>query len=347
MSSSSSNESRLPSVAEYAVARLAALGIKHCFGVPGDFSFPICDAIEASSDLEFVVCASELGAGYAADGYARVFGTAMLCTTHAVGELSAINAVFGSKAEKLPVFHIVGAPSTRLVRSRRHVHHSLGGEDDEKLFPPLSGASCCTTTWLTPANCVYEMERVISEALEKREPAYIKIAQDLALLPIAPEPKPIQGVHVRDAKPPYSDPEQLKAACDCIAARLASCKSPIAFVSFKVSRYGAKVKTAVEQFLEGLSIPYLTTAMDKASISESNPLFMGMYKGEMSEKNVLEAVANADLVLDLGESVFDDLSTGFGTAFIPLDKVMTVAPTFVVHSKKSGDIQNRLQSYVG
>jgi len=36
-------------VADYVINRLADLGIEHAFGVPGDYSFPIDDAIEFSS----------------------------------------------------------------------------------------------------------------------------------------------------------------------------------------------------------------------------------------------------------------------------------------------------------
>ena len=35
-------------VADYIVERLAAEGIDHCFGVAGDYVFPICDAVEAA-----------------------------------------------------------------------------------------------------------------------------------------------------------------------------------------------------------------------------------------------------------------------------------------------------------
>ena len=44
-------------------------------------------------------------------GYARIHGAALLSTTYGVGELSAINGVMGSKAHRLPVFHLVGMPS--------------------------------------------------------------------------------------------------------------------------------------------------------------------------------------------------------------------------------------------
>ena len=37
-------------VVDYIVERLAAEGISHCFGVAGDYLFPICDAVDSSSN---------------------------------------------------------------------------------------------------------------------------------------------------------------------------------------------------------------------------------------------------------------------------------------------------------
>jgi len=86
--------------------------------VPGDYSFPFDDAIEQCPELEWVVCANELNAAYAADGYARLRGAAILTSTYGVGELSALNGMMGSKATRLPVFHIVGVPSLRIQKRK-------------------------------------------------------------------------------------------------------------------------------------------------------------------------------------------------------------------------------------
>ena len=99
-----------PSVAQYTLSRLSQLGIDRIFGVPGDYAFAIDDAVENVPSLSWVACANELNAAYAADGYARIRGVALLSTTYGVGELSAINGVMGSKAHRLPVFHLVGMP---------------------------------------------------------------------------------------------------------------------------------------------------------------------------------------------------------------------------------------------
>ena len=68
-----------PSVVTYALNRLADLGIGHVFGVPGDYAFPINDAVEVHPRLTWVPSANELNAAYAADGYARRRGAGIVC----------------------------------------------------------------------------------------------------------------------------------------------------------------------------------------------------------------------------------------------------------------------------
>src|SRR5450755_4597168 len=103
---------RTVTVAQYLVARLHAAGVRHLFGVPGDFTLDLLDAVQDTGLLEWVGTANELDAGYAADGYARRRGLAALITTAGVGELSCINAIAGSYAEQVPVVQVSGVPAT-------------------------------------------------------------------------------------------------------------------------------------------------------------------------------------------------------------------------------------------
>ena len=107
------------SVIEHVLSRLQEIGIRDIFGIAGDFAFPIDDAIATNSKLRWIGSCNELNAAYSADGYARVYGVAALCTTYGVGELSAINGVAGSYAEHVPVFHLAGMPPSRVQAARR------------------------------------------------------------------------------------------------------------------------------------------------------------------------------------------------------------------------------------
>ncbi len=63
-------------VIEHVLSRLHDIGITDVFGVPGDYSFSVADAICNDPNIRWVGCSNELNAAYAADGYARVKGAA-------------------------------------------------------------------------------------------------------------------------------------------------------------------------------------------------------------------------------------------------------------------------------
>src|SRR3984893_3539543 len=167
-----SSTGKATSVIDYIVQRLADEGITDCFGVPGDYAFPVCDAVDRNRNIRWVGCSNELNASYAADGYARVRGAAMLSTTYAVGELSAINGVMGAKAERSLVYHVVGMPSYQNQRLRKTMHHTFG-DGDFGNFIGISAQATCSHAVINPDNCMLEMERVIAEARRNNQPAYI------------------------------------------------------------------------------------------------------------------------------------------------------------------------------
>jgi indolepyruvate decarboxylase len=313
-----------PTVADYAVGRLADLGMKHVFGVAGDYSFPIDNAIDANDRLSYIACSNELNAAYSADGYARIHGAAILTTTYMVGESSALCGVMGCKAEQVPVFHLVGHLSTRLVRLGKGVHHTFGDGNFER-FDGFSDASVCVSAHLTPENAIPEMERVISSVLAQRQPGFIRIPEDLAAMPVVGEP--IRGVPFANAPTFSSNPRELDAAVKAILARLTEAKSPVILPARSIARYG--LQNELKALLAATGIPYATSGMDKAVISESHPQYLGMYLGDDSTGDARKIVEAADLVLDLGGVRFIDFTTGVFTDRLRASRMVTVGPDYV------------------
>ncbi|MEZ2004341.1 thiamine pyrophosphate-binding protein, partial [Staphylococcus aureus] len=101
-------------IGAYLIDAIHRAGVDKIFGVPGDFNLAFLDDIISNPNVDWVGNTNELNASYAADGYARLNGLAALVTTFGVGELSAVNGIAGSYAERIPVIAITGAP-TRAV----------------------------------------------------------------------------------------------------------------------------------------------------------------------------------------------------------------------------------------
>jgi indolepyruvate decarboxylase len=246
------------SVADYIVQRLAAEGINHCFGVAGDYAFPLCDAVDQSKEVKWIGCSNELNASYAADGYARIRGAAMLVTTYGVGELSALNGVMGAKAERSLIFHVVGMPSYQNQRLRKIAHHTLGDGVFGNFVNISAQAACCHAV-IDPDNCIIEMERVVAEARRNNQPAYIIVPSDYALSPVVPakvEPLVLK-----------SNEASLKSAVAAITERLKTAKSIVALPAFTIARLG--LQEQARKAIEALGCPFATTSMEKCIIDES------------------------------------------------------------------------------
>jgi indolepyruvate decarboxylase len=294
-------------VIDYIVQRIADEGVQHCFGVPGDYAFPVCDAVDRNPNIKWIGCSNELNASYAADGYARARGAAMLSTTYAVGELSAINGVMGAKAERSLVYHVVGMPSYQNQRLRKTMHHTFGDGDFDNFINISAQAACCHAV-INPDNCMIEMERVIAAARRNNQPAYIVVPSDYAQAPVTP-------TEVRPATL-TSNESSLKKAVAAITERIKNAKSIVALPAFTLSRVG--LQKEAREAIEALGCPFATTAMEKCVIDESHPQFAGMYAGVLSSDGTREIVEGAEVVIDLGGiSLNDENTTGFTSRLDP------------------------------
>jgi indolepyruvate decarboxylase len=314
-----------PSVAQYTLSRLSQLGLDRIFGVPGDYAFSIDDAAELVPGLSWVACANELNAAYAADGYARIRGAAILSTTYGVGELSAINGVMGSKAHRLPVFHLVGMPSERIQKQGLITHHNLGDAVYDR-FQALSAEAACVSAVLTPDNCVDELERVIREALRQSKPGYLVISEVNGGQPVLGTP--VTGQPLSAIKRQHSVPEELDGAVGTILARLNAAQRPVAVLTHLVSRYG--VREQALELIRKTNLPTALTPNDKGTIDEAMPQYAGLYAGDWSSSNeVRDLVGHADFVLDIGGIVTTELNTGLWTGKYDPAKVVSIQDNFV------------------
>ncbi len=96
------------SIGEYLLDQLHRHGVRHVFGVPGDYVLGFYKLIEHSR-VKHVGMTREDAAGFAADAYARVEGMGAAVVTYCVGGFSITNPIAGAYAEKSPVIVVSGA----------------------------------------------------------------------------------------------------------------------------------------------------------------------------------------------------------------------------------------------
>src|SRR5512140_3158437 len=190
------------SIGEYLIQRLYAHGVRHVFGIPGDYVLSFYDLLSRSK-LRLVNTCDEQGAGFAADAYARVRGLGAVCVTYCVGGLKVANTTAEAFAEKSPVVVISGAPGMKERRKDPLLHHKVREFDTQKkVFEQLTIAS---TVLSDPQTAFQEIDRVLHAALRFKRPVYIELPRDVVHLPGNPHHRAPE-IHER------SDARTLRAA---------------------------------------------------------------------------------------------------------------------------------------
>lgn len=310
-------------VVQYVLDRLKELGIADVFGVPGDYAFPLNDAICNDPDMRWIGCANELNAAYAADGYARIKGFGAVCTTFGVGELSAINGIAGAYAEHLPLFHLVGAPNMSVQTSRAAMHHTFGnGEYD--MFRRMTEPVVCASAVMTPQNVVFETERLIAEAIYHRRPVYMAFPADYAVQPVLRLAEPLPAAQ--------SNVEALEAAVDAILSALSKAETACVLPGILITRCG--MNGEMQTLIDRSGLPFASMFMDKSVLDEAQSGYVGMYDGAIMTDEVRSFVESRDVVLAIG-TLASDFNTGAFTARLDQSKVVAIGHHHVRVSGKS------------
>ncbi|BEO38726.1 indolepyruvate decarboxylase [Serratia marcescens] len=303
-------------VADYLLDRLAQIGIRHVFGVPGDYNLQFLDHVIAHPQVSWVGCANELNAAYAADGYARCKPAAALLTTFGVGELSALNGVAGSYAEYLPVIHVVGTPALRAQRAGDLLHHSLG-DGDFTHFARIAKEVSVAQANLTADNAAVEIDRLIATALLEHRPVYLMLPSDVAQAPLPAKPAPLM---LRQAG---LSQNALRAFIAAAREKLLGARRVSLLADFLADRFG--VETALDSWMQEVAIPHASLLLGKGVLDENRAGFVGTYCGGASDPAVQQSIENADVVINVGVRFTDTITGGF-THHLPMEKCIDIQP---------------------
>ena len=297
-------------VGQYLMDAVNAAGVDKIFGVPGDFNLAFLDDIISHDQVEWIGNTNELNASYAADGYARINGLGALVTTFGVGELSAVNGIAGSYAERVPVIAITGAPTRAVESAGKYVHHSLGEgtfDDYRKMFEPITTAQ----GYITPENATTEIPRLIQAAINERRPVHLHLPIDVAMTEIDVA-KPFQ--------PETRDDQDVSRYIQMIEDKLHSAKQPVIITGHEINSFG--LHSELEQFVNQTHIPVVQLSLGKGAFNEENEHYLGIFDGSIAEENVKNYVNQSDAILNIGAKLTDSATAGFSFEFDIDDVVM-------------------------
>jgi indolepyruvate decarboxylase len=298
-------------IGDFLLRRLEEAGVRHLFGVPGDYNLALLQQLQDTGTLKWIGTCSELNASYAADGYARLNGLGALLVTNGVGPLSAINGVAGSCSEHVPVICISGSIPLRSIDRGLGMHHTMADGSWDHFLSAYARVTAAQSR-ITPRSAATEIDRLILTAWREKLPVYMELPSDIVYLDIEAPRGPLIL-----AEPP-SDPERLRSCVAAIAGRLSGATSPAILVDADADRFG--VASELMQLAERLRAPVAVINAAKAVIDETFAHYLGIYAGKASEPHVREAIETSDCLLAIGYRPIE-VTTGDFTASLPAETI--------------------------
>ena len=267
------------------VDALVAHGVRDVFGIPGTHNLEIYRYLPGSG-IRHVVTRHEQGAGYAADGYARVSGRpGVVVTTSGPGITNAVTALATAYADSVPVLAVSPGPP------RGTVGRDIGWLHEVK---NQQGALDAVTSRSIRVESADEVGDVVADVFEgfstrRPRPVHLEVPVDVLEGPWTRMPR---------ARRPLPGPVRAsRRSVEQAAAALAGARRPMVLAGV-----GAGGATAELRALAGLGIPVMTTVNGKGVLDESHPSALGASARLGSAHDSLN---DADVLLVVGSELGD------------------------------------------
>ncbi len=283
-----------PTIGSTVIDRLYKLGVRHIFGIPGDYVLDLYKLLE-KSPIRHVGTTREDCAGFAADAYARINGVGAICVTYCVGGLNTVNAIACAYAERSPVVLLTGSPGLSERARNPYMHHMVRDFSTQReVFERMTVAAVALEDPLTAER---EMDRAFAALMRYRRPIYLEIPRDMVHAPLGAPSRP---ACVEDEP---SDPAALAEAVAEVRTMLASADRPAILAGAEVGRFG--LQDHLTRLVERLHVPIASTLLGKSVIREDHPLYVGVYGGLIARDEVQRFINGSDCLLILGSILSD------------------------------------------
>ncbi|HEX6998815.1 MAG TPA: acetolactate synthase large subunit [Gammaproteobacteria bacterium] len=293
--------------AEIAVRLLERQGVRTVAGIPGGAVLPIYDALARSRGIRHVLARHEQGAGFIAQGIARVTGRPGVClASSGPGATNLLTAVADAKLDSVPLVAITGQVPRPMMGTDAFQEVNTFG-----LSMPVTKHSFLVRS---AAELLDVIPRAFAIAASGRPgPVLIDIPKDVQTERAAVTEWPDPGVA---EPPPAASDEDLARA----AAMIERAERPILYLGGGVVQSGAA--DAARAVAERSSLPTVMTLMGLGALPADHPLSLGML-GMHGAPYANRALDECDLLIAVGAR-FDDRATGKLAAFCPRARVIHV-----------------------
>jgi len=293
--------------AELIVKLLERQDIRTIAGVPGGAALPMYDALSKSEQIHHVLCRHEQGAGFIAQGMARVSGRPEVClASSGPGATNLVTAIADAKLDSIPMIALTGQVPLSMIGT-----DAFQEVDTYGLTIPITKHNFLVRSAKELLDVVPAAFRIAMS--DRPGPVLIDVPKDVQNQMVSFEEYP--DVVVPDAAPSFDI-----AAVEEAAKMIEAAERPVLYLGGGVIHSGAAHMAVT--LAEQASLPTTMTLMALGAMPMDHPLSLGMLgmHGARYTNYVLE---EADLLICVGAR-FDDRAIGKTAEFCPNAKIIHI-----------------------
>jgi acetolactate synthase-1/2/3 large subunit len=257
-------------------------GVRHVFGIPGEETLDLNEALDASSSIEFVPVRHEQGGAFMADAYGRLTGHAGVCLgTLGPGATNLVTGIADAFLDRAPVVALTG--QTDLSEMHKESHQYI---DVVRMMKPV-------TKWNTRVHdpdIIPEAVRKAFAVAEREKPGatHLELPADVMEQPLAADPVPRRP-------PPLVEP--VAAELHRAAELLQMAERPVILAGNGIVRQNASA--ALRRFVQQTGLGVITTFMGKGVVDadDEHALFTAGLRAQDYPRGFM---GKADLVVCVG-----------------------------------------------
>jgi acetolactate synthase-1/2/3 large subunit len=260
------------------------IGVKYAFGVPGEETLDIIDALK-NSDIELIITRHEQGAGFMAATYGRLTGIPAIClTTLGPGATNALTAMAYAKLGQMPMILVSGQKPVREVKQG-----CFQMVDILAMAEPVSNFSQRFTKAAAAPSLAMQAYHT---ATTSRGPVHLELPEDIGVEKVSDKAADIK---YPKAYSTYASDTALNET----ASRIEKATTPLLIVGQRANELSAS--KALSKLIERTHIPFVTTQMGKGAVDETSPEYVGT-TAFSSDDFVHKVIADSDLLIMVGHN---------------------------------------------
>lgn len=278
---------------------LASRGVEYVFGLPGGEIVAFIDACRRAG-MRFLLTGHEASAAWMAQVLGQITGVpGVAVSTLGPGATNLVTGVANALLDRAPMLAITAQIPEKAIGTMTHQRLPL-----DAMFSPITKESVSVGKGDTAALIAQAMNLA---AAPRPGPVHVALASDVALQGCA------DGTL---AQPPLRANDDDIAG---VAAQLAAAERPLVLIGLGAT---PAMAPAIRALIDRLQCPFLVTPKVKGIVSEDHPLFLGVASGMGIDRDIVETIEQADLVLAVGFDPVECDKTWFAkTKIVAMDSV--------------------------